>query len=278
MFRYLLITTLLFGPLQVSAADIATDSHFMVKLVAESRTPAPGKRLTLALQLIPEPGWHTYWSNPGEAGFPPRAEWTLPAGFSAGGLQHPVPSELVIDGFRNNVHEGSVTLLTDISVPTALHRGTAIPIGLKLNLAICSEGRCLPRKVNLNLALTAGNGLPDPEQTTLFRDARAALPSPLAAPLRYQVEDTTLKLFSPLPVTNDIVSITVFFDDDGIVAGGAQRLEITNGKVTIAMPRGDIQAGNALSGVIRIVHSGQPGGHESTQGYSFIAQPAVVSH
>lgn len=278
MYRYLLITALLFGPLQVSAADSATNSHFAVKLVAETRTPAPGKKLTLALQLIPEPGWHTYWKNPGEAGFPPRAEWTLDAGFTAGELQHPVPSEMVIDGYRNNVHVGKVTLLTDISVPATLGTGTAIPVGLKLHLAICSEGRCLPRNVKLDLSLKAGNGLPDPAQVALFRKARAALPVPLNGPVAYRADDTTVELFSPLPATDDIVSANVFFDGDGMVAGGKQQLENRDGKIAIAMPRGNIRTGTALSGLIRIVLSRRPGGDKLIKGYSFIAHPAVVSH
>src|ERR1043165_6654702 len=32
----------------------------------------PGKAFTLGIRLKIEPGWHTYWKNPGDAGLPMR--------------------------------------------------------------------------------------------------------------------------------------------------------------------------------------------------------------
>lgn len=269
---------LLLAPLPAFPANTASASHFTASLIAESKTPAPGRPLTVALQLNPEPGWHTYWKNPGETGLAPRVTWTLPDGFSAGPLQYPVPSELVVDGFRSNVHEGSVTWLADIAVPATQPRGSVIPIGLKLSLAICSNGQCLPRKVALDLSLRTGNGAPDPRQTGLFRAARAALPVPLAGPASYRVTKSNLILSLPLAASTDITSAHAFFDGDGTVAGGDQRYENTNGKITIAMPRGNIQTGVALSGVVRIDRTDQRDGHKSIRGYSFTAHPAAVSH
>ena len=46
----------------------ATDRHLAAELIAEG--PAvPGETLTLALRFTPDPGWHGYWSNPGDAGY-----------------------------------------------------------------------------------------------------------------------------------------------------------------------------------------------------------------
>ena len=258
-------------------ASSVSASHFTLSLSAESKTPAPGEPLTVALQLQPDPGWHTYWKNPGETGFPAEAKWTLPAGISAGPLRYPIPTEQVVDGFRSNVLEGHVTWLTDITIPATQARGSVIPIGLQLRLAICSNGQCMPRTITLDLSLTTGDGAPDPAQSSLFRAARAALPMPLAGPASYRVNKSTLILSLPLAANTDITAAHAFFDGDGMVAGGDQRFENTDGKITLAMPRGNIRAGVALHGIIRIARKDQRTGHQSIQGYSFIAQPAVIS-
>ena len=54
----------------------------------------PGETLTLALHFTPEPGWHGYWANPGDAGYGMELDWTLPEGWEAGEPHYPVPQEL----------------------------------------------------------------------------------------------------------------------------------------------------------------------------------------
>ena len=52
-------------------------------LVSETDSVAPGKPLRLALRLAMAPGWHTYWSNPGDSGLPTAIDWLLPPDFKA---------------------------------------------------------------------------------------------------------------------------------------------------------------------------------------------------
>ena len=44
-------------------------NHIRAKLVAQTATPAPDRAVTLAILFTPDPGWHGYWQNPGDAGF-----------------------------------------------------------------------------------------------------------------------------------------------------------------------------------------------------------------
>ena len=57
-----------------------------VRLVAEHATVQPGVPFSLAFVMRPQPGWHGYWRNPGDAGAEPRVTWRLPEGWSAGSL------------------------------------------------------------------------------------------------------------------------------------------------------------------------------------------------
>lgn len=259
-------------PMQTTAANSTALPHFTAELVPESRTPAPGKHLTTALVINPAKGWHIYWKNPGETGLPPQPEWNLPAGFSAGELQHPVPSALVVDGLISNVHKDKVSLLTDLSVPDALPEGSTIPVGLSVRLAVCTEGQCIPRKIKLDLRLVAGGGNPDPAMTSLFRQARAALPLPLDKPGNYEITASTLRLLLPLSESGDISSAQVFFDGEGTVAHGSQHLIIGIGGLSITMSSKGIPVGLPLSGVVRVMHSGQAAG-PGANGYQFIAMP-----
>ncbi len=45
-----------------------------VSLAAETTTVQPGTTLTLAFVMRPQPGWHGYWRNPGDAGAEPRVD------------------------------------------------------------------------------------------------------------------------------------------------------------------------------------------------------------
>ena len=70
-------------------AKSADGRHVMASLVAETQNLVPGQPLRLALRQQIEPGWHTYWSNPGESGAPTTLDWKLPDGFKAGSIAWP---------------------------------------------------------------------------------------------------------------------------------------------------------------------------------------------
>lgn len=274
--RILAFVVVLLGSFPVWAAGTTTGPHFTARLVAESRSPAPGKHLTMALVINPERGWHIYWKNPGESGLPPRARWRLPAGFSAGELKHPVPTQQLVDGMISNIHEHRVVLLTDLSVPDTVTPGTPVPIGLNVRLAICNVGHCIPHTLSLSRHLVAGDGTPDPRQALLFHRARAALPLPVKKPGKYTLSAAGLSLLLPLPASGEISSAQVFFDGDGVVAHGVQRVSTGKGRISITMSRKGIPVGASLSGVVRVVRSGQAGRH-SIEGYRFTAMPAAAA-
>ncbi|MEO9163499.1 MAG: protein-disulfide reductase DsbD domain-containing protein, partial [Casimicrobiaceae bacterium] len=63
------------------AAPVRT-GHVTAELVGDQTALVPGTTTTLALRLAIEPGWHTYWRNPGESGLPTTLAWHLPPGYS----------------------------------------------------------------------------------------------------------------------------------------------------------------------------------------------------
>ena len=111
MFRRLLILlSLLLVPTLANARGIEP------QLVAEGPAPA-GSEVELAIQMIPAPGWHGYWLNPGDAGLPMDVKWQLPNGYLVGALRYPVPTRLTVAGIMNYVYDRDYAVLVRLKVP-----------------------------------------------------------------------------------------------------------------------------------------------------------------
>jgi thiol:disulfide interchange protein/DsbC/DsbD-like thiol-disulfide interchange protein len=185
MLRWLAAIALLLLPAAALAQSSVQLEHTRVELVAETARPAPGGKVTLGFVMTPKPEWHTYWLNPGDAGAPTRAQWTLPAGASAGELRYPTPETFVVSGLMNYVYAHENVLLADVAVPAGLAPGTALPIKVKLDWLVCDDELCVPESATLSLDLTTGDGAADPAQAGRFAAARAALPKPVDWPARF---------------------------------------------------------------------------------------------
>ena len=235
-------------PMAARAADTAEHEHYRAVLVPETRAPAPGRAVTMALHIVLKPGWHIYWSNPGDTGYAPAVSWTMPPGFATGPVAHPAPTRLELGGLVSYVHDGDTVLLQDLRLPGGLAAGTALPLTAHLDLLVCSESACLPDPVDLGITLTSGAGAPDASTAALFAKARAALPKSLGAGAEFAVTPHGLDLFVPGVSPG---RLALFVDQPGAaklaatvtakaVAGGSQ----------ITVPRGDGDVPAILSGVI----------------------------
>ncbi|MBW6529931.1 thioredoxin family protein [Sphingomonas sp. RRHST34] len=190
-----ILVTLLVG----SGALAQPARHVALTLVAESDRPAAGSEVALAFAAVPQPGWHGYWRNPGDAGVPTRVTWTLPAGARAGELDYPVPSRLLIAGLMNYVYERPWALLTTLRLPVELAPGTRLPLVAKLDYLVCTAEICVPETQTLTLDLTVGDGAIDPARRAAFDGWRRALPRPLSTPATWQRAGDRFRLAVPFP-------------------------------------------------------------------------------
>jgi DsbC/DsbD-like thiol-disulfide interchange protein len=95
----------------------AAPQYVRASMEAETRNPAPGDIVTVAIVMDPKPGWHDYWVNPGDAGTPLELAWILPAGASAGPIRAPVPETLIVSGFMNHIYKAKHAFLVDLKIP-----------------------------------------------------------------------------------------------------------------------------------------------------------------
>lgn len=116
----------------------------------ESPAVTPGPiRVGFLIEL--EPGWHLYWANPGDAGLAPVVRWTLPAGFEAGPLVHPVPAKLIDGDLVSFEHDSPVLLFCDIAPAAGLPHGCPWQASAVLEWMACKES-CITGETAVRLA------------------------------------------------------------------------------------------------------------------------------
>ena len=135
----------------VLAAPVKT-AHVEAELVAAKTALVPGEPITVALRLVLEKGWHTYWRNPGDSGLPTTLVWKLPAGVEAGPIEWPAPRLLPVGPLVNYGYEGVVLQLVEVQPQKSLAVGGTTVLSARADWLVCKEV-CIPEGADLTLAL-----------------------------------------------------------------------------------------------------------------------------
>jgi thiol:disulfide interchange protein DsbD len=163
--KFLLLALSFLFPILAHAAQSnkAVTARDTVSLVSTTQNGA--LRLGLLFQLAP--GWHIYWSDPGDAGAAPGVTLAPPA--KAGPLAFPAPTWLVSAG-----PTGSYVYLHQVLLPFSLT--TSAPAGTRITAAVnwlvCADV-CVPEHATFTLTPDDGAA-----QAPLFAAADAAMPRP----------------------------------------------------------------------------------------------------
>jgi len=123
------------------------------KLIADHSTVQAGGKFTLGVLFEIEKPWHIYWKYPGEAGLPTRIEFILPAGFSAGVLEWPIPEEFRQPGdLPGYGYKDEVLLFQEFVAPKVLAAGVEIRFLVNVHWLGCADV-CVPGNATLELNL-----------------------------------------------------------------------------------------------------------------------------
>ena len=217
-----------------AAAQLAPGPrHVAMHLVAETAAPAAGSTIDLAIAARPDPGWHGYWQNPGDAGTATTLDWTLPAGLRVGPLRYPLPQRLLVAGLMNYVYEGPYAQLVALKLPPGLAVGTRLPIAVTVVYLVCTRSLCVPERQTLTTAVTIGDGTVAATERARFDGWRRALPVPLGSPARFAVADGGLRLAVSLPAA--------------VAADDAYFYPLTGGAIAYAAPQTISRDGDTLT-------------------------------
>ena len=268
----LLLLTLISAPL--AAQSVSQQPNTRIEIIAESSTPAAGVPLAIGLVLTPKPGWHTYWSNPGDAGAATRVAWTLLAGTATPGpLAYPLPETLIVSGLMNYVYPKTNVLMTSVTPPADLKKGAAFPVTAKVDWLVCSLEQCVPESATVTLPLTIGKGATDPENGFRIAAGKAAIPKPVDWPVTFSTEKGRFVLAVPFGSTDKIKSAYFFPDKDGVIDFVApQVVTIVGDTLRIETAAATPAPSGPVTGVLRVEQTDL----DHSLGFAITATPGTV--
>lgn len=138
----------------VTLAGEVHSGHASAQLLVASSTFQPAKPVQAAIRLKVDPGWHTYWTNPGEGGMKLGAEWKLPEGWSAGPLNWPVPIRFKTGELPGFGYVGEVVIPVILTPPAAARE--PVSISVRLDWLTCDDKACVPGDAAPSLELKQG--------------------------------------------------------------------------------------------------------------------------
>ena len=219
------------APAQGASATV-TQPHVTAELIPEMTMVQPGRPFDIILHLHSDPGWHTYWINPGDAGLATTITWTLPPGFTAGPIQWPTPEKHNMGPLITYGYEGDVYLLTTITPPKS-DLPQHFDVKAHAEWLVCRE-ECIPGKADLTVPLDSGMlnlRLPQ-ENTDLFARARERLPLKDAIPKAsafYTSNSLCIRLNDNVRLTDTALKTIQFFPEQANVLSTVGSPRITVG-------------------------------------------------
>ena len=172
------LRTILLAALATLGTAQGARAQVQASLVSADASVQPGKPFSVALRLVHQAHWHTYWVNPG-TGLATSLSWALPPGWKAGDIQWPAP-EVLKDAEGNivgNGYEGDLLLPVEITPPEDLAPGSSVHLVATATWLMCQDV-CKPGKAQVGIALpvSADPPMPDPLWGARVRAALDNLP------------------------------------------------------------------------------------------------------
>ena len=82
---------------QALTNNIVDVSDSRIEMLIESNSMNPGDEMLVGFKFTLNPGWHTYWENPGDAGEGASIKWNLPNDVSASEILWPGPERIPVE-------------------------------------------------------------------------------------------------------------------------------------------------------------------------------------
>ena len=143
-----------FAAALVLLAGDARAAHTRATLLLSATAARPGDTILAGVRLQMDPGWHTYWKNPGASGMATTIKWELPPGITAGEIRWPVPEKLPPDDLTTYVYHGETVLLVPLQLAAELKPGP-LELKAKVSWLECKEA-CVPGEANVAARLEIG--------------------------------------------------------------------------------------------------------------------------
>ena len=140
-----------------SASPWTVSTNSKVRLVSGTVDDGGRPALLAGIQLRLDPGWKTYWRNPGDSGVPPRFDWAGSKNLKEAEVLYPAPHRFADAGGSAIGYDGEVLFPVKL---TPERDGEPIELKLAFAYGLCKD-LCIPNDVSLSLAVPANVGKGD---------------------------------------------------------------------------------------------------------------------
>lgn len=167
--------------------------------------PDDDGNLRAALEIRLQPGWKTYWRDPGDSGVPPTLQVDAGGSEAAVEIGFPAPSRFDDSYSRWAGYDHSVALALTVQIPAMMQPA---PIRARTFLGIC-ETICIPVEAEFDVPLYAPA---DPEEAAAVTSAFDALPQPARPGFEaraVKVDSDAILIETDLPANATIVDLFV---------------------------------------------------------------------
>jgi thiol:disulfide interchange protein DsbD len=137
----------------VSASAREDEQIVKAEVLADVSAVKPGATFTVGVLLNIQPGWHVYWTNPGDSGVATKVNVHAPKGFKVGDVRFPVPFKFdQFEGVVGYGYEERVLLTAEVTAPQDLPSSASVKIEADVSWLVCKKV-CLPGDAKLSLIL-----------------------------------------------------------------------------------------------------------------------------
>ncbi|QDZ00515.1 hypothetical protein FQ775_09045 [Nitratireductor mangrovi] len=228
---FCLAATLCAAPAFASSSEAFHTDGATIRLVTAGLADAGG-RLRGALEITLEPGWKTYWRDPGSSGVPPQIDLAGSLNVSGASLDFPAPQWHRDDYGAWAGYDRSVSLPVTFSVD-APDRYSLIEANVFLG--VCDEV-CVP--VQASLVVEPGSHPDDPGDIATVAAAFGGLPEPARDGFtvsKAEIDGVSLRLEIDVPEGSDTLDIFLA-GAGGYFFGVPERIGNREGPVAYQVP------------------------------------------
>lgn len=172
------------------AAELSSPWHeahmSQVRLIAARRGDG-GQDIVAGIQVALQPGWKTYWRNPGDAGgVPPEFDWSRSDNVAKTEVLYPAPKRFRDPAGETIGYKGNVVMPVLVR-PTDPNQD--VELRVKFNFGICAD-ICVPveQELTVDVPRQAEAGLPSLLQKALDNIPRSAASAKASDPKLVQRE------------------------------------------------------------------------------------------
>ncbi len=242
---------------QAAQSEWAHSEGGAIRIVAVR--PQPDGTIPAILDIRLEPGWKTYWLEPGASGIPPQVSIDPKDGISFSGMRFPAPR-----GFGEGV-DHYTGYDKSVAFPLLLksEKSGDLSLNISVFLGICKD-ICIPVQADLSLSLPEGTA-ENPLDRARIDDAVSALPAQPSEAFKvkaasFDAAGKRLRLSLVTPDASTGTPPELFLaGPPGYSFGKPENISVTNGEFTADVPvRVPAKGGALKSGsVLLVARSGE---------------------